>query len=862
MNESTGTTNTEWLTREDAGSGERFRALARTVDGDVCLIDADYRVIGVNRGLLDITGYERNDVLGNPLTSLFGEAILDFVQTLRDEPPQQPTDAKARRRKLQLETQGDTTVACTVRATPVTPEKDRQQTVCLIQPESPAAAQDRALDRYRQLFTESPDVNAILNADGTFQYLPPATADVLGYAPDELIGENTFDYVHPDDHDRVWDTFTHLIENPEAEPTVELRYRHADGHWIVMEAHGLNLLDDPALEGIVAYTRDVTERVQREQQLETLMENIPGMVYRCRNDVGWPMVFVSEGSRDVTGYTPDAIVDGDVSFGHDIVADRDRERIHSEVQQGIEENGEFLITYRIETASGDMRWVKERGQVMKATSGTTELLEGVIIDVTERKRLEAELDEILGRISDAFYALDEHWQITHANEQARELLEYPGMDIVGETLWDVLEMPNEATLRSEYESAMARQEPTSFEFHIPGPRDAWYEVRAFPSDTGLSVYFRDITNRKRRERALEESERRYRTLAEHFPNGAVGVYDHDLTFTLTRGAMLGEQLPSADDLEGYRMPDVFPPEAVTDLEPLYRSALDTGETAQTVIEFNDRQWRVWATPLRDGNDDIFAGLSFAQNITEQVERQERLEELIADLEESNKRLEQFAYAASHDLQEPLRMVSSYLQLIDERYAEELDSDGQEFIQYAVDGADRMREMIDALLEYSRVETRGDPLASVNLNTVITEVLEDLALQIQETDADITTHASLPTVRGDASQLRQVFQNLLDNAIEYSGDNPPEIEIDVSSDDDEWIISIADGGIGIPSDDIERVFQVFKRLHTYDEHAGTGIGLALCRRIIERHDGDIWVESEPGEGSTFYVSLPRPDTQDT
>ncbi|WP_339106043.1 ATP-binding protein [Haloterrigena salinisoli] len=229
----------------------------------------------------------------------------------------------------------------------------------------------------------------------------------------------------------------------------------------------------------------------------------------------------------------------------------------------------------------------------------------------------------------------------------------------------------------------------------------------------------------------------------------------------------------------------------------------------------------------------------------------------AELEASNERLEQFAYAASHDLQEPLRMVSSYLQLIEDRYADELDAECEEFIDYAVDGAERMRAMIDSLLEYSRIETRGDPFEPVDLEAVVDDVRTDCQLQIGGSGAEITTE-DLPTVVGDADQLRQLFQNLLDNAIEYSGDEPPRVELSVTRDGSEWIVSVRDEGIGVDPDDQQRIFEVFQRLHTHDEHAGTGIGLALCERIVERHGGEIWLESEPGEGSTFSVTLPAAD----
>ncbi|AGB36345.1 PAS domain-containing sensor histidine kinase [Natronococcus occultus] len=245
-------------------------------------------------------------------------------------------------------------------------------------------------------------------------------------------------------------------------------------------------------------------------------------------------------------------------------------------------------------------------------------------------------------------------------------------------------------------------------------------------------------------------------------------------------------------------------------------------------------------------DELYAIVSY-RNITERKLSEQRVEE-------SNERLQQFAYAVSHDLQEPLRMITSYLGLIERRYEDELDEDGQEFIEFAVDGAERMRDMIEGLLEYSRVETRGDPFAPVDLEAVLEEVSTDLQMAVDDEAGEITIE-SLPTVEGDRSQLRRLFQNLLENGITYSGEEPPRIRVEAEASDGEWIVAVSDNGIGIDPEDQDRIFDVFDRLHSREEYEGTGIGLALCQRIAERHGGTVDVESEPGEGSTFFVTLP-------
>ncbi|WP_290817318.1 ATP-binding protein [Halovivax sp.] len=233
---------------------------------------------------------------------------------------------------------------------------------------------------------------------------------------------------------------------------------------------------------------------------------------------------------------------------------------------------------------------------------------------------------------------------------------------------------------------------------------------------------------------------------------------------------------------------------------------------------------------------------------------ERLEEAVEELEASNERLDQFATTASHDLREPLRMISRYLELLSDRHAGDLDDEATEFLEFATDGADRMRTMVDDLLRYARVESEGEPLEPVDLDAVFADAVTDLQVRIEETDADVEA-GPLPRVRGDPGQLRQLFQNLLSNAIAYSGDEPPRIRVSADRVDDAWVVSVRDEGIGIDPAEQDRIFELFQRLHGVDEHDGSGIGLALCRRIVERHGGEISVDSTPGEGSTFSFTLP-------
>jgi light-regulated signal transduction histidine kinase (bacteriophytochrome) len=245
----------------------------------------------------------------------------------------------------------------------------------------------------------------------------------------------------------------------------------------------------------------------------------------------------------------------------------------------------------------------------------------------------------------------------------------------------------------------------------------------------------------------------------------------------------------------------------------------------------------------------------ARDVTEKKLAEEQMRKVMADLERSNRELEQFAYVASHDLQEPLRMVSSYTQLLAQRYQDKLDRDANDFIGFAVDGANRMQRLINDLLSYSRVGTRGKPMEATDSHNALGRALANLQASIQESQA-IVSNDDLPVVLADEGQLIQLFQNLVGNAIKFRRkDAPPRVRVSAQREGSSWVFSVKDNGIGIDPEFQPRLFVIFQRLHGRDQYPGTGIGLAICKRIVERHGGRIWMESKSGEGSTFYFTLP-------
>jgi PAS domain S-box-containing protein len=347
----------------------------------------------------------------------------------------------------------------------------------------------------------------------------------------------------------------------------------------------------------------------------------------------------------------------------------------------------------------------------------------------------------------------------------------------------------------------------------------------------------DITERKR----TEETIRSLAKFPTENPNPILRL-SHLGTILYANGVSL-RLLREWGCAVGSRAPDPWP--------DLIREALATRSQRTLDLRCGDVIYSIIIAPVSEAD---YVNL-YASDITARKQAEESLQQTLAELERSNQELEQFAYVASHDLQEPLRMVSSFTQLLASRYQDRLDQQAKEFIAFAVDGATRMQRLIQDLLAYSRVTTRGGNLTPTDAQAALHGALSNLQTAIHEAGA-VVTHDALPMVLADATQLKQVFQNLVGNAIKFHGDAPPRVRVSATLDGDDWVFAVADNGIGIDPKYFDRVFVIFQRLHPRERYPGTGIGLALCQRIVQRHGGRLWVESTPGQGATFYFTLKR------
>jgi PAS domain S-box-containing protein len=378
----------------------------------------------------------------------------------------------------------------------------------------------------------------------------------------------------------------------------------------------------------------------------------------------------------------------------------------------------------------------------------------------------------------------------------------------------------------------------------------------------IAVYD-DITARKNAEGALRDSEALHRSTFELAASGIahVGLDGRFLRVNRRLNQILGYR---EGELIGRSVKEVSHPDD-RDVTDAQRSLVHAGRHES--VRFEKRYLRrnggtVWvslgiALVRGDGGAPLYE-IAMFDDITERKQAEAALREAHEELKRSNSELEQFAYVASHDLQEPLRMVSSYTQLLGRRYGEKFDADAKEFMGYIVDGAARMKQLIEDLLAYSRVGTRGRDFRPVDLGRPLARALGNLKAAIDESGAEVS-HPPMPTAPADEAQLAQLFQNLLANALKFRGPRPPRIRVEVSENDKFLEIAVRDNGIGIEPQYFERIFMVFQRLHNKGEYPGTGIGLAICKKVVERHGGQIRVESRPGEGSAFVFTLPKERT---
>jgi PAS domain S-box-containing protein len=739
--------------------------------------------------------------------------------------------------------------------------------------------------RYRGLLEAAPDAMVVVDQGGKIVLLNLQAEKQFGYYRDELVGQQVTNIIPEGFAERLIADGTRTAAEALSQQIgtgIELIGLRKDGSEFPIEIM-LSPLEN--VEGILvtAAIRNISVRkaaeehlVQMEARYRGLLEAAPDAMVVV-NNVG-KIVLLNVRAEKQFGYHRDELLGQKVKdiipegFAERLLADGTRTAADALAQQigtGIELSGrrkdgsEFPI------------------EIMLSPLENVEgiLVTAAIRDISVRKaaeehlvQMEARYRGLLEAAPDAMVVVNNVGKIVLLNVRAEKQFGYHRDELLGQKVKDIIpEGFAERLLADETRTAadaLAQQIGTGIE--LSGRRKDGSE---FPIEIMLSplemvegilvtAAIRDISVRKAAEEHLVQMEARYRGLLEAAPDAMV-VVNHAGNIVLLNVRAEKQFGYHRDELLGQKVKDIIP-EGFAErlLADETRTAADAlAQQIGTGIELSGRRKdgsefpiEIMLSPLE--NVEGILVTAAIRDISERKQAEAHLVETVGELKRSNDELQQFANVASHDLQEPLRMVASYTQLLAKRYEGRLDSDADEFISYAVDGCNRMQGLIEDLLTFSRVGANPKALSEISSEASLNESLSNLGVTVKESGA-VVTYDPLPTITVDDTQLALVFQNLIGNAIKYRGIEAPRVHVSAKRNGGhEWIFSVRDNGMGIDVQYFERIFVLFQRLHGRNEFKGTGIGLAICKKIVERWGGRIWVESKPEIGSTFYFSLPE------
>jgi PAS domain S-box-containing protein len=755
--------------------------------------------------------------------------------------------------------------------------------------------------RFRALVENGIDGVAILTPEGKPLYMSPAVHNILGYSEEEAMDLEMFMVVHPEDHLAMKRFMAEVVGKPGVPvrgPVV--RVLHKNRTWRLVEGTTTNMLHEPSVRGLVSNFRDVTERIEAEKEKKHAQENIRiakeryDLVARATNEAIWDWdimtedVLWGEGFKTLFGYD-DEIKPVTLHSWSNYIHPDDAQRVINSIMQVVcsPHSNRWEAEYRFIRADGSCADVLDRGFVIRDAEGTPVRMIGGMQDITERNLISQQLKDaydfnetIIETSPVGILMFEESGQATRVNKAAIEL---HGGDLAKWMDFNFKESECWKALGLHGAAMEALETGKSVRLEVRGMntehKEVWYEAFITPvrfkGKKHIVLMTYDIKERMQAEERLKKSEAQLSVATQlaklgywelDIEKGMFTFNDHFYDILKTTAEEMGGYTMSAqryselflhsEDVElvahevkmAIENPNPF---YCRDLE--HRIVYANGETGHLAVRFyvvKDEQGRTIRTI--GANQDITERKKHEIAINELNDQlNNRAEELAA----SNAELERFAYVASHDLQEPLRMVSSFLQLLEKKYENQLDETAIQYINYAVDGADRMKRLILDLLEYSRVGTSKETLVCTDMTKIVKQVMDIFSTKIAETSAKVTVHA-MPEIKANASQVSQLIQNLVGNALKYNKSAIPELEIGCEEKKDAWQFYIKDNGIGIDPKYYNKVFVIFQRLHGKNQFSGTGIGLAICKKIVEKHGGNIWIESAVGKGSTFFFTIKK------
>jgi len=746
---------------------------------------------------------------------------------------------------------------------------------------------------FTQALIRSAGIGIYIVREGKFVYVSPVFQELLGYTEEELIGTYSISYVHPEDRQAVRKEAIQRLKGQSLLP-YEYRLIRKNGD-VICVLERVTSIEYEGKRALVGNFMDVTERKQAEEALRqseeryrTSLENIEDGYFEV--DLAGNFTFFNDATCRALEYSRQELMGRSYRA---LTVEGDMGAVYQTFNQ-VYQTGEPIkeFSWKSVRRDGTERFAEASVSPLRNQKGEIIGFRCVSRDVTERKQMEEALRAseeryrtILEEMEDSYFEVDLSGHYTFFNDSlcrafgcSRE--ELLGASYQGTSYRAYMTEKDAKTVFKAFNQVYRTGKPNkglTYELVRKDGSTGFDELSAFPlrNQEGKIIGFRgighDVTERKRMEEALRASEEKYRTILDNIEEGyfEVGLGGN---FTFFNDSLCRSLGYTRDEMIGmnYR---VFTPEE--DVKTVFKTFNQVYRTGKPVEGFAWKTIRKNGTkgfaeasvsPLRNQAGEIIGFRGISRDVTERKRMEREREALLKDLkkvnrklEQSNKELQDFVYVASHDLREPLRKITSFGTLLQDSLKGKLDEDQRENFEFMIDGATRMQMMIDDLLAYSRVTTKAKPSETVDLNEVIEDLKKlELAIRLDETKGIIRVPEPLLPVNGDPSQIHQLFQNLIGNGLKFHRDGvPPEVTIRTSQIDDDMVrVEVEDNGIGIDEEYCEQIFTMFKRLHSRTRYEGSGIGLAVCKKIVNRHGGDIGVKSNQGEGSTFWFTLPR------